>query len=1161
MATGDSARTDISLLDRYRATEGRVLLSGVQALVRLAMDQRRADLAAGLDTAGFISGYPGSPLAGLDLELTRRATLLAELDVVHRPGLNEELAATAVAGSQLAMTRPDRTKEGVFAIWYAKAPGLDRASDALRHGNLMGAHRRGGVLVCVGDDPQAKSSSVPSTSEPSLYSLAMPILAPADPQEILDLGRHGFALSRLCGLWVGMRVPASVADCTQSVEVNAQRVRPLEPDLVVDGVPFAHQVSAQLLGAKLIELESSLYGPRIEIARRYAAVNGLNQVTARGGDDVLGIAAAGPAYLSVVRALRRLGLKNGDLAEAGVRLLKVSMPFPLDESLIEEFATGLEEILVVEDKRAFLETLIKSALYRVASAPVIVGKTDEEGRVLVPATGEVDPDALVAVIAARLLRHRNVSSVQRWMESTRPLSPEPLSIVRGAYFCSGCPHNSSVRVPEGAIVGSGSGCHGLAIQMDSRQVGTVVGRFQMGGEGAMWNGMAPFVSTPHFFQNLGDGTLAHSGSLAIRAAVASKVNITFKLLVNDTVAMTGGQPIAGGRGVGDLVRQLMAEGVGRIIVTSDSPRRDRAKGLPRGVEVWPRRRLVEAQKLLASTAGVTVLLHDQECAAELRRKRKRGLAATPRERVHVNTRLCERCGDCGTASNCLSVRSVETPFGTKTQIHQESCNLDLSCLNGRCPALVTVRSSSTSEEPTRHVVPSLEIADPPSHVARDAFTVRLTGIGGTGVLTVAQIVAMAAHLEGRYVRELDQTGIAQKGGAVVSDLRIGTSEELTTARLGEEECDLYLGCDILVAATSPNLVVASPQRTVAVTSTAMVPIGRQIADDTIVTPPLDVMRERIDVRSRPELNVWIDAQRLAHERLGSDGYANVLLLGAAFQVGALPLSSASIERAIELNGVEVEANRRAFQWGRHEVASRLNVSASPSKVPAERDSRFESIVSTVGATSEGELDGLVRMRVADLADYQNREYAREYARVLALARAADQGLGLGDGAFSRAVAVELHRLMAYKDEYEVARLHLSRGARDELESAFGANRRVTYHLMPPSLGALGLKRKLRLRRSATLGFHALRVARRLRGTALDPFGRSAERREERRVRDEYVATVEHLSATLRADTYELALEVANLPSEIRGFGEIKLLAIHQYEARRRDLLTAGATTH
>jgi indolepyruvate ferredoxin oxidoreductase len=1161
MAIDISERVNVSLLDRYRATEGRVLLSGVQALVRLAMDQRRADLATGRDTAGFISGYPGSPLAGLDLELTRRADLLSDLDVVHRPGLNEELAATAVAGSQLAMTRPDHTKEGVFAMWYGKAPGLDRASDALRHGNLMGAHRLGGVLVCVGDDPQAKSSSVPSTSEPALYSLAMPILAPADPQEILDLGRHGFALSRLCGLWVGMRIPASVADCTQTVEVSPGRVRPLEPDLVVDGAPFAHQVSAQLLGAKLIELETSLYGPRIEIARRYAAVNALNQVTARGPNDVLGIVAAGPAYLSVVRALHRVGLEMGDLAGAGVRLLKVSMPFPLDEDLVQEFAAGLEEILVVEDKRAFLETLIKSALYRVAGAPAIIGKADEEGRVLVPATGEVDPDSLVGVIAARLLRCREVASVQRWTERTRPVSPEPLSIVRGAYFCSGCPHNTSVRVPEGAIVGSGSGCHGLAIQMDTRQVGTVVGRFQMGGEGAMWNGMAPFVSTSHFFQNLGDGTLAHSGSLAIRAAVASKVNITFKLLVNDTVAMTGGQPIAGGRGVGDLVRQLLAEGVRRIIITSDEPRRARAKGLPRGVDVWPRRRLVEAQALLASTPGVTVLLHDQECAAELRRKRKRGLAVTPRERVHVNTRLCERCGDCGTASNCLSVRSVETPFGTKTQIHQESCNLDLSCLNGRCPALVTVRTPSTSEEPTRAVFAPLAVADPRSHVARDTFTVRLTGIGGTGVLTVAQIVAMAAHLEGRFVRELDQTGIAQKGGAVVSDLRLSTSAELTTARLGEEECDLYLGCDVLVAATSPNLMVASPQRTVAVTSTALVPIGRQIADSAIVTPPLDVMRARIDARSRPELNVWIDASRLAHERLGSDGYANVLLLGAAFQAGALPLNSASIERAIELNGVDVEANRQAFQWGRHEVASRLDASTSPPAAPAARDFRFESIVSMVGATSGGELDDLVRTRVADLADYQDREYAQEYARVLALARAADQGLGRGDGAFSRAVAVELHRLMSYKDEYEVARLHLSRGARDELEGAFGATRRVTYHLMPPSLGSLGLKKKLRLRWSATWAFHALRAARRLRGTALDPFGRSAERREERRVRDDYVATVEHLSKTLRTDTYEFALEVANLPSEIRGFGEIKSLAIHQYEERRRDLLATTVPAH
>jgi len=1147
---------DVRLLDRFQLKEGRVLLSGIQALVRLAMDQRRADIDAGLDTGGFISGYPGSPLAGLDLEFTRRTDMLGEMGIVHRPGLNEELAATAVAGSQLAMNQPDSLKDGVFAIWYGKAPGLDRGSDALRHGNLMGAGPRGGVLVCVGDDPQAKSSSVPSTSEPTLCALAMPILAPADPQEILDLGRHGFALSRLSGLWVGFRIPATVADCTQSVDVGVNRFRQVQPDLVVDGEPFTHHVSAQLLGAKLIELEASLYGPRIEIARRYSAANGLNRVTVRGPDDALGIVAAGPAYLSVLRALRQIGLESSDLAAAGVRLLKVSMPYPLDEQLVREFATDLDEIVVVEDKRPFLETLLKNALYRMVDPPLIVGKQDEAGEHLIPATGEVDADALALVLASRLLRYREIAAVRRWLASERPTSPSPLPIARGAYFCSGCPHSTSVRLPPGSYVGSGSGCHGLAIQMDARQVGTVVGRFQMGGEGAMWNGMSPFVGAPHFFQNIGDGTLAHSGTLAIRAAVAANVNITYKLLVNSTVAMTGGQPIAGGLTVSNLARELLAEGVQRIIVTTENPRRVRAKGLPKAVQIWPRRRIIEAQSLLAAIPGVTVLLHDQECAAELRRKRRRGLIATPRERVFVNTRLCEDCGDCGVVSNCLSVRSVETPFGPKTQIHQESCNFDYSCVGGNCPALVTVRSTAAPSSTSLHeYFSSSELIDPPLLVGAESSTIRLTGIGGTGILTVAQIIAMAAHLEGIYVRELDQTGIAQKGGAVVSDIRLSRSSVETTPRLGNDDCDLYLGCDVLVAASSQYLNVASPTRTIAVTSTATVPTGRQVADRAIASPPLEFLRSRIDERSRSNLNVWLDAQRLAHEQLGSDAYANVLLLGVAFQTGAVALSSLSIERAIELNGIDVETNRQAFRLGRRSVSSapqavvlQANI-ATPGAVP---DPRLESVASSVGAETGGDLDSVVRIRVADLTDYQNLGYARRYADLVGRARAAEHSLGLSQESFARAVAVELHRLMACKDEYEVARLHLSTNAREEIERTFGVGGRVTYHLAPAALGPLGLKRKLRMRSSALLGFHVLRRFRFLRGTRFDPFARATLRREERQIRDEYLTTIGQLIDGLTVANHAEAVEIALRPSSIRGFGVNKSRSIERYLERQRE---------
>jgi indolepyruvate ferredoxin oxidoreductase len=683
-------------------------------------------------------------------------------------------------------------------------------------------------------------------------------------------------------------------------------------------------------------------------------------------------------------------------------------------------------------------------------------------------------------------------------------------------------------------------------------VGTVVGRFQMGGEGAMWNGMAPFVKSTHFIQNIGDGTLAHSGTLAIRASVASRVNITYKLLVNSTVAMTGGQPIAGGRDVANLARQLLAEGVRRIIVTTDDPRRERAKGLPSGVDVWPRRRIVEAQRILASTPGVTVLMHDQECAAELRRKRKRGLAPTPRERVHVNTRLCESCGDCGAVSNCLSVRSVETPFGPKTQIHQESCNLDFSCLGGHCPAMVTVRASSRSGPRGRRPAVAIgELAEPVRLFDPASFTMRLVGIGGTGVLTVAQIVAMAGHLEGRYVRELDQTGIAQKGGAVVSDIRLDTSPRETTPRLGEADCDLYLGCDALAAATAQYLTAAAPGRTVAVTSTTIVPTGRQVADRDVPRPSLNEMRERIDERTRSERNVWIDAQRIAREQLGSDTYANVVLLGAAYQIGAVPLSAACLERAIELNGVDVEQNRQAFRLGRRSVIDPNDPPVDAlDAVAHRRDPRLDALVESIGATTGGELDALVRTRVADLVDYQEIGYARQYAETVGRARDAEKRLGHPEGPFTRAVAVELHRLMAYKDEYEVARLHLATDAQADIDRTFGAGGRVTFHLQPPALSSFGLARKLRLRASARIGFRLLRALRWLRGTALDPFGGATLRRQERALRDEYTAAINDLSDSLTPEGYARAIEVAGLPSVIRGFGDVKVGSIQRYRERQ-----------
>ena len=1142
-ARGVTSRA-VRLDDRYEQTTGTVLLSGSQAIVRLVLDQRRIDRDRGLDSGGFVTGYPGSPLAGLDLELARRTSFLDELDIVHRPGLNEELAATAVAGSQMSMLQPDHTKEGVFALWYGKAPGLDRGGDAMRHGNLMGTGPTGGVLVCVGDDPTAKSSSVPSTSEPSLYSLGMPILSPSDPQEILDLGLHGFQLSRSSGLWVGMRISASSADASQSVNIDAQRITSSYTPFEVNGSPFVHRVSAHLLGAKLIELEESLYGARIDAARHYGKVHQLNRVTHASDHDVLGLVAAGPTYLALMHALTTIGLRGEDLATLGIRVLKVALPFPMDPEVVRDFAKGLEEIVVVEDKRAFLELFVKEALYGVANAPVVVGKRDENGHPLLSTTGELDADAIALVLADRIGRHREHAGVAAFHTRTRSPRVIPLSVVRGAYFCSGCPHNTSVRLPSGAYVGSGSGCHGLAIQMDRRQVGTVVGRFQMGGEGAMWNGMSPFVATEHFFQNIGDGTLAHSGSLAIRAAVASGVNITFKVLVNSTVAMTGGQTVMGGRSLDDLVRLLQAEGVRRVIVTTDNRRSPRYAHLPASVDVLDRSRLIEAEESLAATPGVTVLLHDQECAAELRRKRRRGLLDSPTVHVAVNTRVCEHCGDCGATSNCLSVRSVDTPFGVKTQIHQESCNFDYSCLAGNCPALTTVRVPRRSRRLREKVhFDQANLPVPTPRFALDGFTARLSGIGGTGVLTAAQIVAMAAHLQGLYVRGMDQTGIAQKGGVVVSDVRITSEPTEDVHRLGEEECDLFLGCDLLAAADPKVLAVASSTRTFAVMSSSKVPTGRQVADSSIAFPDEASIRERIEARTLAHSGVWLDALALSHRYLGSDSYANIMLLGVAYQSGALVLELGAIEEAIRLNGVEVDENLRAFRLGRTLVIA-------PSPLGQGSDT-------TVEGSPSAPLDEVVQLRADDLRGYQDASYAKTYLDLVAEVRAAESSHGGRDELMSRAVAVQLHRMMAYKDEYEVARLHLESSTRAALEGEFGEDARVTYHLLPPSLERFGLSKKFSVTRGAPAMFACLRALKFLRGGVFDPFGHTASRRQDRQLRDDYIALVHRLVGELTPQNHDQSVEALNLASMIRGFGDVRARNVEAYENAMRELVATA----
>ncbi|MEV7097793.1 indolepyruvate ferredoxin oxidoreductase family protein [Amycolatopsis sp. NPDC051045] len=1125
-----------TLEDRYLREAGTVHLTGVQALVRLLFDRVRHDRARGGDPAVFVSGYEGSPLAGYDLELGRRATLLEKHDVVHRPGLNEELAATSVMGSQLVAGAGGR--RGVTGFWYGKAPGLDRASDALRHANLAGTDPRGGAVALVGDDPNAKSSTVPCASELALADLAIPILYPADPQDVLDLGMHAVELSRAAGVWTSLKIVANVADASGTATVSPQWTA---PEL---GNAYRHTPTSRLLGAGLAELERSLFTVRLPLVLDYLRASGINRITSRGPADRIGIVSAGKSYLDLQQALRTLGLDAEALNRYGIRVLKLGAIHPLEPGIVREFADGLEEIVVVEEKRAFVETALKETLYGLPGAPRITGKKDLDGRTLFTELGELDPDGIAAGLARRL--PGDIPPVAAWRGRRRRERISVPLLARTPYFCSGCPHNSSTKVPEGTLVGGGIGCHTMALFMEPDQVGTVLGVTQMGGEGTQWIGMAPFVEAGHFVQNIGDGTFTHSGSLAVRAAVAAGVNITYKLLYNSAVAMTGGQDAVGGLPVEKVAELLLVEGVQRVVITSEAPARLRRRKLPAGVEVRDRTELLRTQEELAAVQGVTVLIHEQECAAEKRRKRRRGKQTAPATRVVINERVCEGCGDCGTKSNCLSVQPVATEFGRKTAIHQSSCNVDYSCLAGDCPSFVTV--VPTGRKQRRKAAELAADAVPAPETPAKDFTVRITGIGGTGVVTVTQILATAAVLDGRHVRTLDQTGLAQKGGAVVSDLKVTAEPVEQAPKLAAGECDLYLACDALVGADAANLGVADPARTTAVVSTTEVPTGRMVVDTTVSFPDPGSVLAPIDTAA--SRTVSLDARGLAEEFFDDDQFANVLQLGAAFQTGAIPLPASVIERAIELNGTQVAANLQAFRRGRLLVADPPATAPSPKPETA----KPTAARALVHAEPGSELARLLDIRIPDLVAYQDQAYARAYAEFVEQVRVLEDG----PTEITEAVAKHLYKLMAYKDEYEVARLSLDPAFTDGLEEQFGVGTRYAYRLHPPVLRALGMKRKISLGPWFRPAFRLLHALRRLRGTRWDPFGRAEVRRVERELIEDYRSVV---LRALRAGDVDRArvLALAELPDLVRGYEDVKLANVARYRQRQAEVLTPAGS--
>jgi indolepyruvate ferredoxin oxidoreductase len=1132
-----------SLDERYQRQDGTIYLTGIQALVRMLLDRARYDREHGLATASYVSGYEGSPLGGYDLELARHRGLLAEYGILHQPGLNEELAATSVSGSQLAGHVGDAKHDGVTGVWYGKAPGLDRATDALRHANMIGTSPTGGAVALVGDDPSAKSSTLPCSSEMALAGLMMPTFYPADPAEVLVHGLHAVELSRASGLWSAMKVVTAMADGASTAQVGQPWQAPDLSDLPGALRAYGHQPRARLLGAELAELERSQQLTRLPIAVEYIRRSGLNVITGSRGTTGerrarIGLVAAGKTYLDLRQALTALGLGDDELERRGIRLLKLGVIYPLEPSIVTEFAAGLDEIIVIEDKRAFLEDAVKSALYGQPAAPAVYGKRSQDGAALFSAVGELDADS----VADGLARHFESAGIPVKSRPPRERVMLPLA-QRQPYFCSGCPHNSSTKVAPGTLVGGGIGCHAMVAFMPEEQVGEVIGLSQMGGEGAQWIGISPFVTQRHLVQNLGDGTFAHSGSLAIRAAVASGANITFKLLRNSAVAMTGGQQAVGELPIDRLLTLLAAEGVRKTVVTTDDPaglrRQLRASGNKHMADIRDRDDLIGVQRELAAIDGVTVLIHDQECAAEKRRKRRRGKVAAPAQRAFINERVCEGCGDCGRVSNCLSVQPVATEFGRKTRIHQSSCNLDFSCLNGDCPSFLTVTTGpSKAVRPTaRQPELPVTLEEPARLFDPDGFTMRITGVGGTGVVTIAQILGTAFAADGRQVRSLDQTGLAQKGGAVVSDLSVstapadGTAPAERSAKLGYGECCLYLGCDSLVATDGTQLRTASKDRTVAVVSTTEVPTGQMVADVGAHFPAVGRVTAAIEAKVRSAR--FLDAAAVAMDRFGDEQYANMILVGAAYQAGALPVSAEALEHAIRLNGVAVDANIRAFRAGR---------SVTDPVAPTTADA----------PSAEPGLADVIARRVSELTAFQDPACAEDYAGFVERVRAREATIAGGEG-LTRAVAENLYKLTAYKDEYEVARLSLDPALDEAVRAQFGDGARYQYRLHPPVLRALGLKHKVSLGPWFRPAFVTLAAMRRVRGTRLDPFGYTEVRRTERALITEYREVVEQLLAGLTEGNHDLALQVAALPDMVRGYEEIKLATVRAYHEKLAEL--------
>ena len=1150
----------VTLDDKYTLQQGRLYLTGTQALVRLPMIQRQRDVAAGLNTGCFISGYRGSPLGALDQQLWKAKKFLKNNHINFQPGVNEEMAATAIWGSQQLNLFPDALYDGVFSIWYGKGPGVDRTGDVFKHANNAGTSRHGGVLALLGDDHVCKSSTLPHQSEFACIDAMMPVLNPAGIQEILDYGLIGWAMSRYASVWVGMKCVADTMDSSASVEVDPDRVRIVLPEGVESpegglSIRWPDEPMAQ---------EYRLHTHKMPAVLAFARANGLDRMLIDSAAPRLGIATTGKSYLDVRQALDALGIDEARASALGIRLYKIGMPWPLEPEGAAAFAAGLPEILVVEEKRGLIEPQLKDILYDVPAdrRPRILGKQGEDGRTLFQAPGELSPNQIALAIGERLLKQADDADlrgrVMRLRQQEAGLSAPTHGFKRTPYFCSGCPHNTSTRVPEGSRAMAGIGCHYMSQWMD-RSTETFT---QMGGEGAPWIGQAPFTKTPHIFANLGDGTYNHSGSLAIRAAAAAGVNITYKILFNDAVAMTGGQPADSHFTVDQIARQVLAEGAKAVRIVTDDPDKYPLNIFPAEATISHRDELDAVQRDLREVPGLTVLIYDQTCAAEKRRRRKRKLMVDPPKRVFINEAVCEGCGDCGVQSNCVSVLPVETEYGRKRAIDQSACNKDYSCLKGFCPSFVTVVGGKVRKQAgpenkagkAEQTGPRPVFGDLPEPIlpALDQpYNIMIGGIGGTGVVTIGALLGMAAHLEGKGVSVLDMAGLAQKGGQVLSHVRIGaTPGDLHAARISHGGADLMLGCDIVVSASAEGLATLNPARSHAVVNTQETMTGDFTRNPNLAFPAAK-LRDAILQAVGGQKADFVDASKLATAALGDSIASNLFMLGFAWQRGLVPVTAEAIDKAIEMNGVAIAFNREAFLWGRraaHDLPSveRVLAPAEATVAPERR----------IAAT----LEERVAKRAAYLTAYQDAAYAKRYTDMVARVRAVEQAQTPGQAALTEAVARYYHKLLAIKDEYEVARLYTDGSFQRQLAQQFEGDYKLEFHLAPPLFAErdpqTGHLKKRAYGPWMMAAFRTLAGLKRLRGTALDMFGRTGERRMERRLIADYEALLAEILETLSPDNHHLAVALASLPDKVRGYGHVKEANVATAKVEEAELLAA-----